>query len=159
MLLKRTVFIIAVVATLLVPRMARAQWSDSLTDNNGAKTVIANDAGTPTQPIAIYGDPVSHAMMVLTATSAAFFASPEWDNAAVTGSSGADLNPASASYGFCFQNATASTVFMKLGSDAGNWDGFRVEAGGNRCVFGIEYSTFSVWTPSAATMSVEHWRY
>ena len=153
--------VIPVVLALLLCGVAvhADAWNESLTDNNGQKTLIVHDLVDPTQPTVIYGDPATHAMLTMTATSTMFFGTPEWDNAAVTGSSGTSLNPAATSYGFCFQNATASSVFLKLGSDAGSWDGFRVEAGGSRCIFGIKYSTFSVWTPLVATMSVEHWRY
>lgn len=159
MTLRRIKIALILILAVMLSSTIYAQWEDSLTDANGAKTIIANDSGTPTQPVAIYGDPTTHALMIIPATASLYFATPEWDVATVSGSSGTDLNPLSESYGFCFQNATASSVFMKLGSAADNWDGLRIEAGGNRCLWGIVYSTFTVYAPVSATMTVEHWRY
>ncbi len=135
---------------------------NSLSDENNAKTLIVEDRAIPYDIMRVQGDSTTGAIFVLTATSTAFLATPEWDNVAITGSSVALLDPGATSYGFCFQNATASSVFLKwsmTGETAGDWDGFRIEAGGNRCLYGIKYSSFSVYVPVTATMSVEHVRY
>ena len=90
------------------------------------------------------------------------FTTWETDNVSVAadGTSGTSLNPASESFMFCFQNATAGISFLAVNGTAGNWDGLRVESGGAVCMAGVQYSTISIYNAaaSAATMSVSHWR-
>ncbi|MBW1784496.1 MAG: hypothetical protein JRL30_27605 [Deltaproteobacteria bacterium] len=134
---------------------------NSLSDENNAKTLIVEDKDTAYSIMRVKGDATLGAMLVSVASGTAYIttASPtEWDVVSVDGASGTDLNPAAQSFGFCFQTATETFAFVKIGSAASNYDGMLYLNGSSKCLFGLNYSTFTVWTPTAATMTVEHWR-